>query len=60
MLHPVGDVEGMAQSAIALLTDDARWSAMGAAAVKRASSRFDQDTIVARYESLYAGALANA
>ncbi len=60
MLHPVGDINGMAQSAITLLTDDARWSAMGAAAAARARSLFDQETIVARYEALYAGALANA
>ncbi|MBI3792847.1 MAG: N-acetyl-alpha-D-glucosaminyl L-malate synthase BshA [Gemmatimonadetes bacterium] len=60
MLHEVGDVAGMARSAIALLTDDARWRAMGAAAVARAVSRFEQNAIVARYEALYAGALANA
>ena len=60
MLHAVGDVDAMARSAIALLTDDARWSVMGAAARERACARFDLDTIVARYEALYAGALSNA
>lgn len=60
MLHEVGDVAGMAQSAIGLLSDDARWRAMGNAAVRRALAHFRQDDIVARYEALYAGALAHA
>ena len=56
-LRPVGDIEGLAQFAIALLKDSARWTAMSTAAAADARARFSADQIVARYESLYMRAL---
>ena len=53
VLRTVGDVEGMATSAIALLRDQARWDAMSAAAAADARARFAQNDIVARYEKFY-------
>ena len=53
VLRPVGDVDGLADRAIALLRDDARWAAMSAAAAADARARFSSDEIVARYEQLY-------
>jgi N-acetyl-alpha-D-glucosaminyl L-malate synthase BshA len=52
-LRPVGDVDGLAGFAVALLRDGARWSAMSAAAAADARARFSRDDIVARYEALY-------
>ena len=53
VLRTVGDVEGMATSAIALLRDQARWDAMSAAAAADARARVAQTDIVARYEKFY-------
>ena len=52
-LRPVGDVDGLAEFAVALFHDPARWSAMSAAAAADARYRFSRDDIVARYEQLY-------
>jgi N-acetyl-alpha-D-glucosaminyl L-malate synthase BshA len=52
-LRPVGDVDGLAGFAVALLRDGARWRAMSAAAAADARARFSRDDIVARYEALY-------
>jgi N-acetyl-alpha-D-glucosaminyl L-malate synthase BshA len=51
-LLPVGDVDAMAASAVELLSDDARFAAMRAAAVERAAD-FSTDLVVPRYEELY-------
>ena len=59
LLHAVGDIEAMANSGIALLTDPARWQAMGTAAAAMARTKFAADDVVARYEAMYAGAVAN-
>ena len=53
ILRPVGDVDGLAEHAIAILRDTARWSAMSAAAAADARDRFSSDQIVGRYEQLY-------
>jgi len=52
-LHQVGDTDAMAASAVEILTDDARWRRMSAAAAADARARFSLDAIVARYEALY-------
>jgi len=56
-LRNVGDVEGMAQAALAVLKDRARWEQMSAAAAADARARFAQDDIVAMYERFYEGVL---
>ena len=56
-LCPVGDVDGMAAAAVAVLQDRARWQAMSDAAAADARARFGQDEIVAQYERLYADAV---
>jgi len=53
-LHPVGDVDAMAASAIAILSDRARWERMGRAAAADARARFGLDATVAAYEAFYA------
>jgi len=56
-LRNVGDVEGMAQAALAVLQDRARWEQMSTAAAADARARFAQDDIVAMYERFYEGVL---
>jgi N-acetyl-alpha-D-glucosaminyl L-malate synthase BshA len=51
-LHDPDDIEGMAQSAIAILGDAGREAAVKDAAVARARE-FSSDLIVPRYEALY-------
>jgi N-acetyl-alpha-D-glucosaminyl L-malate synthase BshA len=53
LLFPVGDVEGMADAAIALLRDRVRWAAMSHAGAADARARFALNTIVPQYEALY-------
>jgi glycosyltransferase involved in cell wall biosynthesis len=57
-LRPVGDIAGMADAAVDILGDHARWSRMSAAAAADARRRFALDDIVAQYEALYERALA--
>jgi N-acetyl-alpha-D-glucosaminyl L-malate synthase BshA len=52
-LRPVGDVEGMAAAALALLRDEERWREFSAASRRRAVEDFPSDAIVARYRELY-------
>jgi N-acetyl-alpha-D-glucosaminyl L-malate synthase BshA len=52
-LHPLGDLEGMAQSAVRLLTDEHLREAMAAASRQRASQRYCDDRIVPLYEQYY-------
>jgi N-acetyl-alpha-D-glucosaminyl L-malate synthase BshA len=52
-LHPIGDVEGMAASALRLLQDEPMRKAFGASGRRRALEVYSQDAIVARYRSIY-------
>lgn len=52
-LRPVGDVDGMAQAALALLRDPAHWRHWSEAGVARARGRFAIGDIVSQYEALY-------
>ena len=52
-LLPIGDVEAMAEAAIALLRDEARWREVSTAAAADARKRFAIDDIVSQYEALY-------
>jgi N-acetyl-alpha-D-glucosaminyl L-malate synthase BshA len=56
-LCAVGDVEGMAQAALTLLRDPARWRAASTLAAADARARFAMDAVVAQYESFYTSAL---
>lgn len=57
-LLPVGDVEGMAEAAVRVLTDPALKQRLGRAGRRRAVERFDQDKIVGRYREIYERVLA--
>ena len=57
-LHPPDDVEQMAESAIAILSDPALHARMAAEGVRLATERFSADRIVPQYEALYERALA--
>ena len=52
-LFPVGDVDGMAQAAIDLLTDDAKYAAMANAARQTAQKRYCASKIIPQYEAYY-------
>jgi N-acetyl-alpha-D-glucosaminyl L-malate synthase BshA len=52
-LHPIGDVEGMAASALRLLKDEPMRKAFGASGRRRAVEVFSQAAIVKRYRSIY-------
>ncbi len=52
-LRPVGDVEGSAAAAVALLLDPTRLAAMRTAAAADARARFSLNAVVAQYEALY-------
>ena len=53
VLCGVGDVEGMADGALSLLKDEAKWKRFSAAAVEDARRRFAMNDVVGRYEDLY-------
>lgn len=53
VLTPAGDADALARGVESLLSDPARRSAMGQAAMQRAKEMFSAETIVSRYESLY-------
>jgi len=55
-LHPPEDLDAMAASAVALLTDPARHRAMAIAARERVVDRFCADRVVPMYEACYAKA----
>ncbi len=48
-----GDVEGMANAALTLLTDPARWARASQLAAEDARARFSKNAVVARYEEFY-------
>lgn len=59
-LHPVGQVDAMAESALALLLDPARAREMGRAARADIVERFAPEVIVPRYLELYRRILGDA
>ena len=52
-LHPPDDVQGIAESAIRILSDPAMHERMAAAGARIALERFSADRIVPQYEALY-------
>jgi N-acetyl-alpha-D-glucosaminyl L-malate synthase BshA len=60
LLFPVGDIEAMADAAIALLRDQPRLHAMAAAARKTAGDRFCSSRIIPLYEQYYERVLARS
>ena len=52
-LHPPDDVEAMATSAIAILSDATLHARMAEAGVRRANEQFGADRVVPMYEGLY-------
>ena len=56
-LREVGDVDGMAQASIEILSDRDRWQAMSQAAAADARARFSLDDVVRQYEALYEDAV---
>ena len=57
LLHPVGDVDGMAASGVALLSDPALHERMADAAVRVVRERFCAQRVVPMYEAHYERAL---
>jgi N-acetyl-alpha-D-glucosaminyl L-malate synthase BshA len=53
LLHPFGDIEGMARSLSLLADSPARAQALGANGRRRAETYFTAEQIVPRYEALY-------
>jgi len=53
VLCAVGDTDAMADGAIGILKDSARWKSMSQAAAADARARFAMDDIVGRYEKVY-------
>lgn len=58
VLCEVGDVDGMAASALRIVRDREMWNTMSSAAQADARERFARDTVVTQYEQLYVGALS--
>lgn len=59
-LLPPGDVEGMAEAALTLLRDPARWKAASEAGRAVALERFSSERVVPVYERLYSEVAAGA
>ena len=57
-LHPQGDLDGMARSAVALLTDPALHRRVAAAAHDKVRKKFCEEKIVPLYEAFYEEVLA--
>jgi glycosyltransferase involved in cell wall biosynthesis len=58
VLCGVGDVDGMADAAIAILGDQAKWDAMSRRAAADARERFTLEDVVKQYLEFYEFALA--
>jgi glycosyltransferase involved in cell wall biosynthesis len=52
-LHPVGDVDAMAESAIEILSDPQLWTRYSQGGRRIAVERFSAASVVPRYEALY-------
>ena len=59
-LYEVGDIQGMSEAAVSILTDDAERQRLGARGREIAVSRFTSDMIIPRYEAIYSGVLERA
>jgi N-acetyl-alpha-D-glucosaminyl L-malate synthase BshA len=59
-LRPVGDVDAMAEAALALLKDHSLWKAFSDAARRRALGAFPRDGIVEQYRQLYLKTLSDS
>ena len=59
-LTPIGDVDGMADRVVGLLTDAAERRRMSVAAVERVRARFTRSAMAANYEALYRHLMAEA
>ena len=57
-LCDVGDVEGMANAALSILTDREKWRTMSEFGARDARARFSLNEIVSQYERLYTTSLA--
>ena len=57
-LCPVGDIDGMSGSALSVLRDRDRWTAMSTLAASDARERFSLGAIVGEYEKFYEYALS--
>lgn len=57
-LRAVGDVDGMAAAAVAILSDNAGWQAMSTAAALDARARFSEARVIGQYEAIYGDAVA--
>ncbi len=57
-LHDVGDVDGMAASAVRILSDEAVHARVAEAGRARAVERFSADAVVPRYEAFYESVIA--
>jgi N-acetyl-alpha-D-glucosaminyl L-malate synthase BshA len=53
VLCGVGDVDGMGEAALSILSDRPRWERMGKLAAADARERFAQDDVVKQYEAFY-------
>ncbi|MDE3105300.1 MAG: N-acetyl-alpha-D-glucosaminyl L-malate synthase BshA [Acidobacteriota bacterium] len=60
ILREVGDVDGMAEAAVALLQNDDQLQEMGRAARRTAQSRFCASRIIPQYEEFYERVIAQA
>jgi N-acetyl-alpha-D-glucosaminyl L-malate synthase BshA len=58
VLCDVGEIEAMANAAVAILRDRDRWNAMSMLAAEDARARFSLEAIVAEYEAFYEYALS--
>ena len=57
-LHPLGDLDGMAGSAVALVTDRSLHRRIAAAALDKVHREFCEEKIVPLYEAFYEDVLA--
>jgi N-acetyl-alpha-D-glucosaminyl L-malate synthase BshA len=56
-LHPLDDLQGMAESGVALLTDGALHARVAAAARRTVLDRYCRDSVVPQYEAFYERAI---
>lgn len=59
-LLPFGDVDGLVEQGVALLSDKQTWQKVSAAGVARAEELFSAEVIVPQYEAYYERVLARA